>query len=141
MFIFRDGHHLLFRRVRQGIWHVVSGVVENGESFEEAGLRELREESGLALTTLLHDLGTQVHDIDAVSRHEYPPGLREVTLRNFAVEAPVGWEPVLNEEHDAYRWCPSDEAREALYWPGAREMIRRLDGILNASAPGHPRPA
>lgn len=129
VFVVRDGRHLVFRRVGQGIWHVVAGVVEDGETFEEAGVRELREESGLVVPSLSFDLGTQVHGIDEEWRHEFPPGLSQVTIRSFGVEAPGGWEPLMNEEHDAYRWCDLEEACRLLHWAEAREMVRRLHDV------------
>jgi dihydroneopterin triphosphate diphosphatase len=135
VFIIRDGRHLILRRTGQGIWHVVAGVVEDGESLEEAGIRELMEESGLVLSALPFDLGSQVHGIDEEWRSEFPPGLSEVTVHSFGVEAPSGWEPVMNEEHDAYRWCGVDEARRLLHWPEATEMVQRLAEIIDRRRP------
>lgn len=129
VFIVRDGRHLLLRRTSPRVWHVVAGVVETGESYEAAGLRELREETGLALSDLRYDLGTQVHGIDEEWRSEFPPDLTEVTIHTFGVEAPAGWEPTLNEEHDEHRWCDLDQACGLLHWPEAREMVRKLDGL------------
>jgi 8-oxo-dGTP pyrophosphatase MutT (NUDIX family) len=136
VFVVRDGEHLVLRRVDRGIWHVVSGVVEEGETFEEAALRELREESGLALSALRYDLGTQTHGIGEEWRHEFPEGLTEVTISSYGVDAPAGWEPVLNEEHDAHRWCPAEEACEALFWREAQDMVRKLDQLI--ATPDHP---
>ena len=39
---------------------------------------------------------------------------------------PSAWEPELDWEHDAYRWCGADEAVELLYWPEPRELVRDL---------------
>jgi 8-oxo-dGTP pyrophosphatase MutT (NUDIX family) len=120
----------LGRNARKAADKHSAGVVEDGETFEQAGLRELREESGLALTDLRYDLGTQVHGIDEHWRQEFPAGLTEVTIHSYAVEAPPGWEPTLNEEHDTYRRCFADEARRTLYWPEAREMIRKVEQVI-----------
>lgn len=129
IFIVRDGEHLVLRRAEKGIWHVVAGVVEDGETYEQGGLRELHEETALALSELRYDLGTQVHGIDDEWRTEFPAGLAEVTIHSYGVEAPRGWEPVLNEEHDTYRWCGLDDACGLLHWPEAREMVRKLDEV------------
>jgi 8-oxo-dGTP pyrophosphatase MutT (NUDIX family) len=49
-----------------------------------------------------------------------------VVVECFLVEAPEGWEPVLNEEHDDYRWCGLAEAEALLYWPEPRDFLRTL---------------
>jgi 8-oxo-dGTP pyrophosphatase MutT (NUDIX family) len=43
----QDGQILLGRRTDNGMWSTPGGHVDPGESFEEAALRELREEAGL----------------------------------------------------------------------------------------------
>jgi 8-oxo-dGTP pyrophosphatase MutT (NUDIX family) len=42
-----DGRILLGRRTDNGLWATPGGHVEDGESFEEGALRELREEAGI----------------------------------------------------------------------------------------------
>ncbi|MBV8481017.1 MAG: hypothetical protein JOY72_12030 [Actinobacteria bacterium] len=41
----------------------------------------------------------------------------------FAADAPAGWEPTLDWEHDDYRWVTRAEAAELLYWPEPRELV------------------
>jgi 8-oxo-dGTP pyrophosphatase MutT (NUDIX family) len=117
-------------------WHVVAGVVEYGESIAEGALRELREESGLVGADLM-DLGppaTYPITPELRQRYDYPAHISEVSAYSFAAEAPVGWEPTLNEEHDEYRWTTVEEAVALLHWPEAREAVRRLAARLRASA-------
>ena len=95
-----------------GYWHVVAGAVEAGESFGQAAARELREEVGLVAEPV--DLArTYVYDED-------------VEVRAFLVEAPDGWEPTLNDEHDDYRWCRPEDAAALLHWPETRELALQL---------------
>jgi len=103
---------VLHRSAQNGAyWHGVAGGVEAGESFAVAAARELSEETGLeAEPSPLPD----VYDYD---------GIR---VECFAVEAPPGWEPELDWEHDDYRWCTVDEAAELLYWPEPRALLRSL---------------
>ncbi len=44
----------------------------------------------------------------------------------FHAEAPLSWEPVLNAEHDDYRWCTRQQARALLHWPEPYEIVELL---------------
>jgi 8-oxo-dGTP pyrophosphatase MutT (NUDIX family) len=103
---------VLLRSARQGgYWHGVAGGIEEDESAADAAVRELAEETGLDGVPV--DLGrSYVYDA--------------VTVSCFQVEAPDGWEPTLDWEHDEARWCSAEEAEALLYWPEPREVLREL---------------
>jgi len=104
-----DEYLILHRSPRQGAyWHCVAGGVEEGETYAEAAVRELREETGLDAE--LVDLGRPY----------------SIHVECFLAEAPVDWEPRLDWEHDDYRWCATDEAVALLYFPEPREVLRNL---------------
>ena len=54
------------------------------------------------------------------------PDVDVIVVGAFLVEAPSGWEPTLNEEHDEYRWCRRDEAIALLHWPEPKNLLRTL---------------
>ena len=93
-------------------------------------MRELFEEIGLDATTGLADLGRPF----AYSLAEESPAVRSrfdaaqtnVPVDVFVAEVEAAWEPVLNEEHDDYRWCTREEAAALLYWPEPREIVADL---------------
>lgn len=123
VFVVRRGQLLLLQRAGKGYWHVVAGVVEDGETESEAAIRELLEETGLPAGLSLIDLELrQTHPVGDMRDH-YPRGVVDISVANFAIEAPPDWEPVLNEEHESYRWCSLDEAFSALHWALAREAL------------------
>ena len=125
IFVLRSGRLLLMHRAADGYWHVAAGVVEDGESFADAAARELREETGLTLP--LTDLRMlQTYRVPAELSHEYAPDVSEVTIANFRVEAPDGWEPALNDEHDEHRWLEFADALALAHWPETSRVIAAL---------------
>ena len=126
VFVRRGEEYLILHRSpRQGAyWHCVAGALEEGESYEEAAVRELREETGL--DTALKDLGRPYdYVVDESELHSAPAGAG-IHVECFLAEAPDGWEPTLDWEHDEYRWCPADEAVALLHWPEPRELLRGI---------------
>ena len=109
-------------------WHTVAGGVEPDESVEAAALRELHEETGL--TGTLGDARTTYdYPLDEEPPHRrarYAPGVDAVHVDCFLVDAPDDWEPRLDPEHDAYRWCTPDEAIELLRWDDTGTALRQL---------------
>ncbi len=125
VFIYRRERYLLLRRMDPRYWHVVAGVVEPGESFPTAAARELAEETGL--TAPLTDLGIPApYAIDPADRAQYGPDVTEVLVHVFAVEAADLWEPVLNEEHDIFRWSSLDDCMALLHWQEAKDALSKL---------------
>ena len=115
----------MLHRATDSYWHVVAGVVEVGETFAAAAARELLEETGLAAAVI--DLGMrQSYKVPEQMRGEYLSGVDEVQIENFAVRVSAGWEPLLNEEHDSYRWLTLAEAIAIEHWPETKEVIAAI---------------
>lgn len=92
-------------------WHQIAGGVEDGETFAEAAVRELREETGLEA------------GVEPLDRPFHYEGVR---VETFIADAPADWEPTLDWEHDGYRWLPREEAARLLYWPEPAALLRSL---------------
>lgn len=125
-----DEFLVLHRSPRQGAyWHCVAGALEAGESFAEAAARELSEETGLVADPTDVDrqfVYSLAEEPDRVP--DYAPGTTEIVVRSFLVDAPAGWEPELDWEHDDYRWCSGGAAADLLYWPEPADVLREVAG-------------
>lgn len=116
---------LLLRRRRErgpNRWVAAGGVVEHGESVEEAARREVVEETGL-------DVGSTVFSLECGYRFERDG--REFEEQAFAAVAPAGWEPTLDPaEHDGYAWFALPAAAEKIAWPENRVALDALARLL-----------
>jgi 8-oxo-dGTP diphosphatase len=115
--IVRDGRVLLVHRPRYGDWSFPKGKFDPGETWEDAALREVEEETGLRCK-----LG------DEVGRTHYSVADVPKEVRYFAMTCEGEARP--QNEIDEVRWAPIAEARELL----TQEHDRRLLDVL--SPPG-----
>lgn len=98
-----------------GAWEVVHGRIEDGESPEDAAVREVREETGLAIERLYN----------VTVNPFYLHRSRTVHLAVvFAAVVDAASRPTLGAEHQAYEWVAADEALDRLAWPRERNALR-----------------
>lgn len=109
---------------RDGYWNLVAGGVEEGEEPAAAARRELVEESGLEHPARFEPVPLELGYLR-------PEGTR-VALHAFLVEAPPGFEPVLDDEHVEYRWCRSAEALELLAYREPRDAVAYAMRLLES---------
>jgi ADP-ribose pyrophosphatase YjhB (NUDIX family) len=124
--IFRDGKLLLVRRARspgKGLYSLPGGRVEFGESLHTALHREVDEETGL-----------RIEIIGLAGWREVLPattsGGGHYLILSFASRW-IGQEPVLNDEHDDFKWLAPDDLSGLKITGGLEEVIqaaRRLIG-------------
>ena len=121
--IFRDDKVLLVRRARspaKGFYSLPGGRVEFGESLHAALHREVDEETGLKIEIV----GL------AGWREVLPPasGGGHYLIVSFAARW-AAMEPVLNDEHDDFRWLSPDGLGDLKLTGGLEDVIeaaRRL---------------
>jgi ADP-ribose pyrophosphatase YjhB (NUDIX family) len=110
--IFRDRKVLLVRRARppaSGLFTLPGGGVEAGETLCEAVIREVAEETGLAIEPV-----ALAGHREAIERDREGGVARHFVILAFAARWLAG-EPALNDELDACRWLdPADIAGLAM---------------------------
>jgi 8-oxo-dGTP diphosphatase len=115
---------VLIHRPRYDDWSFPKGKLLDGESFEEAALREVREETGLRCR-----IGVEL----PTSRYRDASGSPKV-VRYWSMDVEDGWELRPTLEVDEARWLGLAEARAALTIDRDREV---LDAVLAWDAPAH----
>ncbi|MEW6212716.1 MAG: NUDIX hydrolase [Acidobacteriota bacterium] len=113
---------LLVHRPRYLDWSFPKGGVKEGETTEEAALREVEEETGLACR-ILGKL--------EIARYHYRTGkgnLRPKAVHYFLMEALSGHIVTDGVEVDEARWLSAGEAEEKLSYEADRLVLRRAMG-------------
>jgi 8-oxo-dGTP diphosphatase len=124
--IFRDNQILLVRRARspgQGFYSLPGGRVEFGESLHAALHREVDEETGL-----------KIEIIGLAGWREVLPGTTgggHYLIMSFASRWVAG-EPVLNDEHDDFKWLAPDGLSDLRVTGGLQEVIQSARRVLGA---------
>jgi 8-oxo-dGTP diphosphatase len=110
--VVRDGRVLLVHRPRYDDWTLPKGKLDPGESFEDAALREVEEETGVR--------GRLVRELPATS---YLVRGRPKVVRYWLMtpEAETPFAP--NDETDELRWVTPDEAMTLLTYDRDREVL------------------
>ena len=120
---------LLERAAHPGYWQSVTGSQEDGEPLIETALREVREETGIAVTAdqLLDWHLSNRYEIFAEWRHRYPDGVTHNTEHVFSLALPQS-HPIIvaPDEHVGYRWLPWHEAAAACFSWSNRDAILML---------------
>ena len=113
--VLRDGQVAVVHRPRYDDWSLPKGKLDPDESFEEAALREVEEETGLRCR-LVRELPTVSYDVRG----------RRKEVRYWAMEVEDEVPFVPNEEVDEVRWLDPQEALALLSYDRDREPVLAL---------------
>ena len=122
--IFRDGKILLVRRAKspaRGFYSLPGGRVEFGETLHIALHREVDEETAL-----------KIEIAGLAGWREVVPGAGgggHYLIMSFAARWASG-EPVLNDEHDDFRWLAPESLDDLKVTGGLQEIIEAARRVL-----------
>src|SRR5215213_2074307 len=113
--VMREGKVCVVHRARYDDWSLPKGKLDEGESFEEAALREVREETGLRCR-----LGRELEPV------RYTVKGRPKLVRYWVMEVveDAGLEP--NDEVDELRWVAVAQAERLLTYAHDQELVASL---------------
>ncbi|MFI9507503.1 NUDIX domain-containing protein [Nocardia sp. NPDC052566] len=121
--VFRDRKLLVVRRVPDdyhgGMYELPGGGVESGETFAECVARELLEETGLRVRSIVDYLGGFDYATRTKSR---------VRKYSYIVEVEPGEVELAPGEHDAHAWIDA-AALDSL--PMARDMRETVSTLVD----------
>jgi 8-oxo-dGTP diphosphatase len=113
--VVRDGRVAVVHRPRYDDWSLPKGKLDPGESFEEAALREIEEETGLRCR-----LEEELEPAHYLSR-----GLPKIVRWwRMTVVEDVGIDP--DEEVDELRWLTPGEAVALLSYGHDKQLVRAI---------------
>lgn len=113
---------VVVHRPRYDDWSFPKGKLDPGESFEQAAVRELAEETGYAV-----DLGVELPAVSYVDRNG-----RSKVVRWWAMTV-LGGDFVPNDEVDELVWMSAAAAADILTYPTDRDLLAPLVAAVGRS--------
>ena len=110
--VLHEGRVAIVHRLRHDDWSLPKGKLDDGESWEQAAVREVEEECGLRCRL-----------DDELTTTQYTVGGRPKRVRwwRMSVVEDLGFEP--NDEVDQMRWATPEEAAQILSYAPDRELL------------------
>jgi 8-oxo-dGTP diphosphatase len=112
--VMRDGRVAVVHRPRYDDWSLPKGKLDEGETSEQAALREVEEEIGLRCR-IGAELPAVAYDVERGHK----------VVRYWLME-PESGEFAPNEEVDEVRWLSPAEAEELLTYDHDRTLVREV---------------
>jgi len=122
-----DARRYLLLRHRSGVyWGFPKGHIEDSETEVAAGLREVREETGINQIEIVHGF-REVSSFQFL-RDGRPTRKVVVHFLGRCAQTPV----TLTREHLGARWVSYGEASDLLTYEDARKILARAEAFLSA---------
>lgn len=109
---------VLVHRPRYDDWTLPKGKVDAGETYEQAALREVREEA-----SIVAEIGAELPSTTYLDRSG-----KDKHVRYWAM-TPLEGEPAGDNEVDVAEWVPIGEARSRLTYERDVDVLDALEGL------------
>ncbi|MFX1499297.1 MAG: NUDIX pyrophosphatase [Promethearchaeota archaeon] len=121
---------LILKRVpeREGHWQPISGGIEKGEKPLDTIKREVYEETGLKKIERIIDL-----KYNFIFKTMWHGKLAKMKEYCYAAEIKEEKTIRLSSEHEEYKWCTENEAKEFLKWKHNLIAFNKLISLLKTS--------
>jgi dATP pyrophosphohydrolase len=120
---------LLFRRAKgkiyEGQWRMVGGKVKDSETYWEAALRELEEETRLAPKSFW-----TIPSINQFYEHSTD---KILSIPAFAAELDPDDTIQLDAEHNQFTWISPGEASTYIQWPEQIRLIELTNRLITSN--------
>ncbi|MBI3413248.1 MAG: NUDIX domain-containing protein [Candidatus Aenigmarchaeota archaeon] len=106
-------------------WEFPKGGVDKGETFREAALREVKEETGLKRLGLVKQVPGKIiynYPKQYAKKHGYTGTLQKA----FLVHALAGKVVVERGMFSGFEWLDAENAFRRLKWGNQRNLLRRI---------------
>lgn len=103
----------------EGGWFVVTGGVEENESYEDAVVREIFEETGLSIEEIIPLNWGSIYEWNY---NKIKNVCEEHNFLSFVKSGKI----ILNEEHLGYEWLDLDEFIERIKWDDDKELLKEV---------------
>lgn len=112
------------RKIYPNFWECGGGQVEDGENFEDAIKRQLKEELGIIVEPIKVFKTYEILIQDA--KQKKIPGIKFICK---IIKFVNGKEPQISEEHSKWRWQSIDKLDGLEFIPGLKEDIKTAYSI------------
>lgn len=124
-FIKNNEREYLLLHYPHGHWDLPKGKIEEGETKQQAALRELKEETGIA---------AEIYP-DFEKHFNYFFKLDDVLIKKtvyFFVSQSFTDQVTLSEEHIGYSWLKYKDALKRLTFGNAQEVLKKANQFLES---------
>ena len=126
--VYKDDHFLLVENARmknpeEKWWGFPKGHLEEGESNEEAAIREVEEETGIK-SEIIQKIGQSKYNLTKNGENIF----KVVTI--YLMKYISGDLKAQLEEVSNVIWLPYEEALKKLTYPGDKDLLRKAKELL-----------
>jgi 8-oxo-dGTP pyrophosphatase MutT (NUDIX family) len=118
---------VIVRVVPEQRWQLPKGLIDDGETFEEAALREVREESGMTA-----EIVAPIETIEYWFTADWDKVRKRIhkSVHFFLMRHKDGDGSDHDHEVDEVRWVAIDEAIQTLKFKSERDLVRKAATMI-----------